>query len=148
MKRSSVRPSACPSICLSHHSTTAMVCGGFAAERRAGRKYRSSAAATGRPAAVGVAARRSAANASSVTLAAVFLISLVSWLRRLNTDLLLLVHRRETVRMGTLSRSSSLYQCNCLCTNLVLSWYDSRVRGNELNQLSVKYWLEYLASIV
>jgi len=56
-----------------------MVCGGFAAERRAGRKYRSSAAATGRPAAVGVvAARRSAANASSVTLAAVFLISLVS----------------------------------------------------------------------
>jgi len=56
-----------------------MVCGGFAAERRAGRKYRSSAAATGRPAAVGVAARRSAANASRrVTLAAVFLISLVS----------------------------------------------------------------------
>jgi len=31
MKRSSV----CPSACLSHHSTTAAACGGFAAERRA-----------------------------------------------------------------------------------------------------------------
>jgi len=37
MKRSSVRPSVCPT-----------ACGGFAAERRAGGKYRSTAAALGR----------------------------------------------------------------------------------------------------
>ena len=45
-----------PSVCLSHRSTAAAVCGGgFAAERSARRTYRSTAA--------GAAARRSAANA-------------------------------------------------------------------------------------
>jgi len=43
MKRSSVRPF----VRLSHHSTTAAACGGFAAERRAGMRYRSTAAAAG-----------------------------------------------------------------------------------------------------
>ena len=38
-----VRPSVRPSVCLSHHSTTAAACGGFAAERRAGGIYRSTA---------------------------------------------------------------------------------------------------------
>ena len=40
MKRSSVRPS----VCLSRHSTSAAACGGFAAERRAGKRCRSTAA--------------------------------------------------------------------------------------------------------
>ena len=59
------RPSVCPpvcsgglSLCLSRHSTAAAVCGGFAA-------YPSSSGATAR-----AAARRSAANASSVTFTA------------------------------------------------------------------------------
>ena len=47
MKRSSVRLS----VCLSHHSTAAAACGGFPAERRAGRRHRSTASAAGRPAA-------------------------------------------------------------------------------------------------
>jgi len=72
MKCSRVRPSVCPSVCLSHHLTAAESSGGFAAERRGGRRYRSIAASTGRPAAAaprhGAAARRSAASASSVTL--------------------------------------------------------------------------------
>jgi len=46
-------------------------CGGFAAERRAGRKYRSTAAAAGRRATAapqhGIAALRSAANARKIT---------------------------------------------------------------------------------
>jgi len=52
--------------------TAAAVCGGFAAERRAGRSYRS--ISSGRPAAAapqhGAAAGCSAANASSVALTA------------------------------------------------------------------------------
>ena len=40
MKRSNIRRS----VCLSHQSTAASACGGFAAERRAGRRYRSTAA--------------------------------------------------------------------------------------------------------
>ena len=39
------------SVCLSHHPTAAAACGGFAAERRVHRMYRSIAAAAGRPAA-------------------------------------------------------------------------------------------------
>jgi len=35
----------CPSVCVSHLSTAATECGGFAAGRSAGRKYRSTAAA-------------------------------------------------------------------------------------------------------
>ena len=66
MKRSSVRPC----VCLSHRSTAAAACGGFAAERLADRKYQSTAAA-----------RRSAANAGRAMLTAE--------LTRLNTDLLL-----------------------------------------------------------
>ena len=34
-----------PSVCLSHRSTAAAACGGFAAERRAGRRSRSTAGA-------------------------------------------------------------------------------------------------------
>jgi len=45
------RPSVCLSVCLSHHPTAAAACGGFAAERRVHRMYRSIAAAAGRPAA-------------------------------------------------------------------------------------------------
>jgi len=63
--------SVCLSVCLSHHSTAAAACGGFAAERRAG---------AGRPAATapqhGDLARRSAANAM-----------LTAELTKLNTDL-------------------------------------------------------------
>jgi len=47
MKRSGVRRSVCPSV-----PPFARSCGGFAAERRAGRRYRSTAAAVGRPAAI------------------------------------------------------------------------------------------------
>ena len=36
----------CPSVCLSHRSTAATAAGGFAAERHAGRRYRSIAAGT------------------------------------------------------------------------------------------------------
>ena len=36
-----------PSVCLSCHSTAAVACGGFAAERRAGRRHRSTAAGAG-----------------------------------------------------------------------------------------------------
>jgi len=74
----SVRPSVRPS----YQSTAAAVCGGFAAERRAGRRYRSKAVDSGHPAATtpqhGAAARRSAANADSALLTAE--------LTRLNTD--------------------------------------------------------------
>ena len=38
------RPSVRPSICLSHQSTAASACGGFASERPASRRYRSIAA--------------------------------------------------------------------------------------------------------
>jgi len=62
-----------PSVRLSRRSTAATACGRFAAERPAGRTYRSTAADAG------AAARRSAANAGSVTLTAE--------LTRLNTDL-------------------------------------------------------------
>jgi len=49
MKRPCVRPSVRLSVCLSHHSTAAAACGGFAAERRADVRYRLTAAAAGRP---------------------------------------------------------------------------------------------------
>jgi len=65
MKRSCVRPS----VRLSHHATAASACGGFAAELRAGGRYRSTSAGT----AVllhRAAARRRAANANSVTFTA------------------------------------------------------------------------------
>jgi len=71
------------SVCLSHRSTAAAACGGFAAERPAGSRYRSIATdmrCTSRVARAvlqaparssnGAAARRSAANAGSVTLTA------------------------------------------------------------------------------
>jgi len=71
------------SVCLSHHSTAAAACGGFAAERRAGRRYRLTAAGVWRLAATelepGAAARRSAANEDSVMLTAELTMS--------NTDL-------------------------------------------------------------
>jgi len=51
MKRLSVSLSVCPSVWLSRHSTAAAACGVFAAERRAGRRYRSIAAGRRRPAA-------------------------------------------------------------------------------------------------
>ena len=38
-----------PSVRPSHHSTAAALCGEFAAERRAGGRYRSTAAGAGRP---------------------------------------------------------------------------------------------------
>jgi len=47
MKRSSVHST----VCLSHRLTADATCIGFAAERRAGRRYQSTAAAAGRPAA-------------------------------------------------------------------------------------------------
>ena len=56
------RPSVCLSVCLSHHSTAALRCCGFAAVRPPGRRYR--------PVAVRPASRRSAANASSVAFTA------------------------------------------------------------------------------
>jgi len=59
------RPSVCPSVCVSHHSSAAAACGGFAADRN----YRSTA-------------RHSAANADSAMLTA-------EW-TRLDTDLLYL----------------------------------------------------------
>ena len=39
-------------VCLSHHSTTAVVCSGFAAEHHVGRRYWSTAANAGHPAAM------------------------------------------------------------------------------------------------
>ena len=69
MKRLSICPSVCmsvcPFICLSHHLAAAAACSGFAAERRVGKRYRSTAAATRPP-----AAAVPAVNASSVTLTA------------------------------------------------------------------------------
>jgi len=50
-----------PSVCLSHRSTAATAAGGFAAERRANRRYRSTAAYT-----LCSRQRRSASNAGSV----------------------------------------------------------------------------------
>jgi len=41
------RLSVCLSVCLSHRSTAAAACGGFAAERRAGKRYRSTVAGAG-----------------------------------------------------------------------------------------------------
>ena len=43
IKRSSVRPSVCPSVSLSHQSNAAAACGGFAAEHRTCKRYRSTA---------------------------------------------------------------------------------------------------------
>ena len=45
------RPSVRLSVGVSHHSTAGAACGGFAAECRVDRRYRSTAAAAGRPAA-------------------------------------------------------------------------------------------------
>ena len=63
-----------PPVCPFYHSTAAAACGGFAAKRRTGRRYRSTTAAAGRPAVAApqhwTAIRRSAVNASSVTLTA------------------------------------------------------------------------------
>ena len=56
-------PSVCLSVCLSDLSTAEAACGGFAAGRSACRRYRSTAAGS-------TAARRSAANAGSVTFTA------------------------------------------------------------------------------
>jgi len=70
--RVSVCLSVFPSVRLSHRSTTAAACGGFAAERHVGRRYRSTAAGavqqTPALGSNGATARRSAANASSVTV--------------------------------------------------------------------------------
>jgi len=63
----SVRPSVCPTVSLSHQSKAAAACGGFAAERRTRKRYRSTAPGARQP---GAAARRSAANAGSVMLTA------------------------------------------------------------------------------
>ena len=66
-------PSVRPSVRLYYRSTTAAACGGFAAERRAGRRHRSTVANAGRSAATvlqhGAATRCSAANASSAVSA-------------------------------------------------------------------------------
>jgi len=43
IKRSGVRPSVCPSVSLFHQSNAAAACGGFAAERRMRKRYRSTA---------------------------------------------------------------------------------------------------------
>jgi len=64
--------------CLSQRSTAAAACGGFAAERCADWIYRLTAVGTQAPSSNGAAARRSAANAGSVTWTAE--------LTRLNTD--------------------------------------------------------------
>jgi len=72
------RLSVCLSVCLSHRSTAGAACGGFAAERPAGRTYRLIAGAAVISSNVAVA-RRTAANAGSVVLTAE--------LTRLNTDL-------------------------------------------------------------
>jgi len=58
------RPSVRPSVCLSRQLTAAAACGGFAAERPAGRRYRSTAGVSA------AATRRSAVNAGSVVLTA------------------------------------------------------------------------------
>ena len=66
MKRSSVRPSVrpsvCPFVCMSHRSTAAAACGGFAAECPVAR--------SGLEISIDSRRRRSAANAGSVTLTA------------------------------------------------------------------------------
>ena len=53
-------PSVGPSVFLSHRSTAAPACGGFATERRTGMRYRSTVAGAGAQ-----QQRRSAANADS-----------------------------------------------------------------------------------
>ena len=77
MKRSIVRPSVRPFVRLSHRSTAAAACGSFAAERRAGRIYRSQRSA---------ATRRSTALSSKCGQCHVD-----SRGRRLNTDLFSLI---------------------------------------------------------
>ena len=62
---SNARVSLCPFVCLSRRSTAAVACGGFAAERRVGRTYRSVAAGGGAQ-----QESRSTANAGSVMLTA------------------------------------------------------------------------------
>jgi len=67
MQRSGVRPSVCPSVrlsvCLSHRSTAAVACCGFAAGLPAGRRYRSTAAARRRSCKCHVYSRRCMLNA-------------------------------------------------------------------------------------
>jgi len=63
------RPSVRLSVRLSHYSTSAAACGGFAAERRADRIYRSTAAGAGRLAAT-APQHGAAAHAGSVVLTA------------------------------------------------------------------------------
>jgi len=70
-----VQPSGVrPSVCLSRRSTAASACGGFAAERPAGRRYRLIFDGGGRRnnRYNSAAARRSAANAGSAVLTAAF----------------------------------------------------------------------------
>jgi len=61
-----------PSVRLSHHSPAARLCGGFAAERRADRRYRPTAATAAAAAPQHGAQQQTvrAGNASSVTLIA------------------------------------------------------------------------------
>jgi len=87
-------------VCLSHHSTAAAACGGFAAECRSGWKYRLTAARRA-PSSNDAAARRSAANADSAMLTAK--------LKKLNTDLFHFITR------------ATLWPCVCLSQIGVLS---------------------------
>jgi len=57
-----------PSVCLPHRSTAAAAYGGFAALRPAGRRYRSTAAVAGRPAATEPQHGAAAANADHLQL--------------------------------------------------------------------------------
>jgi len=79
------------------HSTAAAVCGGFAAERRADRRYRSTAAA----------AWRSAANASRVTFTA------AADVEKTNTDLLSEKKKLQSVLLfaENITTGSVTYRC-------------------------------------
>jgi len=72
IKLSVVRPSVRPSVCLITRSPAARLCGGFAAERRADRRYRPTAATAAAAAPQHGAQQQTvrAGNASSVTLIA------------------------------------------------------------------------------
>ena len=78
MKWLSIRPS----VCLSHHSTAAMACGGFAAEHSLGRKYRLTVVADGRLTTACHYRGRSMALSSKCEQC-----HFDSWRRKLSTDL-------------------------------------------------------------
>ena len=92
------RPSVRPTVCLSHRSAAGAACGGFAAERPAGRRSMDSR----RRRSAATATRRTAANAGSVALTAE--------LTRLNRRVILRSNRLYYNHLGRQQKLGKLLQ--------------------------------------